>query len=42
MFYLNDNFEGGGTLFVEPNIEVRPKTGRCVVWKNLFRWKTKH
>tara|TARA_R110001583_G_scaffold155567_1_gene307236 strand:- start:6429 stop:7010 length:582 start_codon:yes stop_codon:yes gene_type:complete len=39
MFYLNDNFEGGGTLFVEPNIEVRPKTGRCVVWKNYLDGK---
>ena len=39
MFYLNDDFEEGGTLFVEPNIEVRPKTGRCVIWKNYLEGK---
>lgn len=39
MFYLNDDFEEGGTLFVTPNIEVRPKTGRCVIWKNYLGGK---
>jgi len=39
MFYLNDDFEEGGTLFLEPNIEVRPKTGRCVIWKNYLDGK---
>jgi len=36
MFYLNDDMEGGGTFFVAPGIEVRPKIGRCVVWKNYI------
>ena len=39
MFYLNDDFEEGGTLFVQPNIEVKPKTGRCVIWKNYLDGK---
>ena len=39
MFYLNDDFEEGGTLFVTPNIEVKPKTGRCVIWKNYLGGK---
>jgi|TARA_R100000908_G_scaffold64518_2_gene48783 prolyl 4-hydroxylase len=39
MFYLNDDFEEGGTLFVTPNIEVKPKTGRCVIWKNYIDGK---
>tara|TARA_R100000900_G_scaffold103281_1_gene80186 strand:+ start:548 stop:1126 length:579 start_codon:yes stop_codon:yes gene_type:complete len=39
MFYLNDDFEEGGTLFLNPNIEVRPKTGRCVIWKNYLDGK---
>ena len=39
MFYLNDDFEEGGTLFVTPNIEVKPKTGRCVIWKNYLDGK---
>ena len=34
MFYLNDDMEEGGTLFTSPGIEIRPKTGRCVVWRN--------
>jgi prolyl 4-hydroxylase len=36
MFYLNDDMEEGGTLFTSPGIEIRPKTGRCVVWKNYL------
>ena len=42
MFYLNDNFEDGGTLFLQPNIEVRPKTGRCVIWKNYLNGEPNH
>jgi len=39
MFYLNDDFKEGGTLFVTPNLEIRPKTGRCVIWKNYIEGK---
>tara|TARA_R110001606_G_C15250684_1_gene637349 strand:- start:85 stop:666 length:582 start_codon:yes stop_codon:yes gene_type:complete len=39
MIYLNDEFEEGGTLFITPNIEVRPKTGRCVIWRNYLNGK---
>ena len=39
MFYLNDDILEGGTLFTDPNIEIRPKTGRCVVWKNYLDGK---
>ena len=36
MFYLSEDFEEGGTLFLGPNIEVKPKTGRCVIWRNYL------
>jgi len=39
MFYLNDDIEEGGTFFTSPGIEIRPKTGRCVVWKNYIDGK---
>ena len=39
MFYLNDNMEEGGTVFTVPGIEIRPKTGRCVIWKNYVDGK---
>jgi len=46
MFCLNDDMEEGGTLFTNPNIEIRPKTGRCVIWKNYLNgkpnWNSEH
>ncbi|RSU78946.1 hypothetical protein BRX37_03435 [Sphingomonas sp. S-NIH.Pt3_0716] len=33
--YLNDDFEGGSTLFPELKYEVRPKRGSCLVFRNL-------
>ena len=35
LFYLNDNFEGGQTEFVNKDIKVKPKTGRLLIWKNI-------
>jgi prolyl 4-hydroxylase len=33
--YLNDDFEGGNTLFPEIGVEVIPKRGRAVLWFNV-------
>jgi len=33
--YLNDEFEGGTTLFPELGIEVQPKKGRAIFWFNV-------
>lgn len=33
--YLNDDFEGGTTLFPELGLEVQPKKGRAVFWFNV-------
>ena len=44
LIYLNDlesDDEGGGTEFPEINIEIRPKTGRVVVWQNCDAEKGK-
>lgn len=35
LFYLNDDFEGGETEFVNKNIKINPKTGRLLIWKNI-------
>ncbi len=35
LFYLNDDFEGGETEFINKNIKINPKTGRLLIWKNI-------
>jgi len=36
LYYLNDNFEGGETEFLNyENLKIMPKIGRCVIWSNL-------
>lgn len=35
LIYLNDDFEGGETFFVNKNKSIIPNTGRLVVWKNI-------
>ena len=34
LFFLNDGFEGGGTIFTKLNLEIRPKKGRLILWRN--------
>ena len=34
LFFLNDDFEGGGTIFTKMGLEIRPKKGRVILWKN--------
>jgi prolyl 4-hydroxylase len=36
IFYLNDNFIGGGTEFTNKNIKINPKIGRLLIWRNLY------
>jgi prolyl 4-hydroxylase len=33
--YLNDDFEGGETVFNLLNLTIRPRRGRMVFWRNL-------
>lgn len=33
--YLNDNFEGGETVFPHLGISIKPKTGKLVCWYNM-------
>lgn len=35
LFYLNDDFTGGETEFVNKEIKIKPKTGRLLIWKNI-------
>lgn len=35
MIYLNDDFEGGGTNFLNQNIIVKPEQGKAVAWQNM-------
>ena len=38
LFFLNDGFEGGETIFpLVNNLTIKPKTGRCIVWMNQFK-----
>ena len=39
LFFLNDDIEGGGTIFTHLNMEIRPKKGRLILWKNLIDGK---
>jgi prolyl 4-hydroxylase len=36
LFYLNDDFEGGETEFPTKKIKVTPKTGRMLMWSNMY------
>jgi prolyl 4-hydroxylase len=36
LIYLNDDFEGGGTVFPKLNIAIKPKKGKCVVFRNTL------
>lgn len=43
LVYLNDVDEGGGTIFPNIGIEVKPKMGRCVFFQNtLLGRRDKH
>lgn len=35
LFYLNDNFVGGETNFPNKKIQITPKLGRLLIWRNL-------
>ncbi|HTI67231.1 MAG TPA: 2OG-Fe(II) oxygenase [Caulobacteraceae bacterium] len=35
MIYLNEPEDGGGTLFRDVNLMIRPETGSLVAWNNL-------
>jgi len=35
LFYLNDNFEGGETIFPKINKLVKPKKGKAVIFQNV-------
>ena len=36
LFYLNDDFEGGETEFPTKKIKVTPRTGRLLMWSNMY------
>ncbi len=39
LFYLNDDFEGGGTLFKTPEVTyITPKTGNCLVFPPTWQY----
>jgi prolyl 4-hydroxylase len=35
LFYLNDNFEGGETIFPRINKSVKPEKGKAVIFRNV-------
>lgn len=35
LFYLNHNFTGGETEFINKKIKIIPKTGRLLIWRNM-------
>ena len=35
LFYLNDDFQGGDTRFVKKNMNIKPATGKLLVWSNM-------
>ncbi len=39
MFYLSDVEEGGGTYFFPSQLNINPKPGRLVLWKNIIENK---
>lgn len=36
IFYLNDDFEGGQTYFSAIDLQILPKKGRLLIWKNYI------
>jgi hypothetical protein len=40
-FYLNDEFEGGETVFPQLNIMVKPKAGRLIMFPPMWSWPHK-
>ena len=36
LFYLNEDFEGGETEFPTKKIKVTPRTGRLLMWSNMY------
>lgn len=36
LIYLNDDYEGGETVFPKLNITVKPKKGKCVIFQNTL------
>lgn len=36
VLYLNDDFEGGHTVFPKLGLEVKPKAGTAVIWRNCY------
>lgn len=37
-FYLNDEFEGGETVFPQLNIMAKPKQGRLIMFPPMWTW----
>ena len=35
MVYLNDDFEGGNTRFINLDINIKPKKGTAIIWANI-------
>ena len=35
LIYLNDNFEGGETIFPNINKKIKPEKGKAVIFKNI-------
>jgi prolyl 4-hydroxylase len=35
--YLNDDFDGGHTVFPRAGVDLQPRKGRCALWKNIER-----
>ena len=35
LFYLNDNFDGGETVFPKINKTIKPKKGKAIIFKNV-------
>ena len=36
LFYLNDGFEGGETVFPKVDVTIKPEVGMCITWVNVF------
>lgn len=40
LIYLNDNFQGGETEFVNLNLQIKPEMGKLIIWRNMNEDKT--
>jgi prolyl 4-hydroxylase len=40
LFYLNDDFKGGETEFVNMQLKISPEIGKLIIWKNMNDDKT--